>query len=55
MFLHVSVILFTGRGVCLWGGSASRGVCIQRVLHPGGEVARKAGDTHPTRMLYCFL
>ena len=37
MFLHVSVILSTGGGVCSWGGVCSRGgACSWRVSAPGG-------------------
>ena len=57
MFLIASVILFKGRGnlpgdlhpgkVLPTGGLPTGG------LHPGGT--RKAGGTHPTGMLSCFL
>ena len=57
IFLHLSVLLFTGGGLASKhesqvtglqpGGSASRGLA-----HPPGT--RKAGGTHPTGMLSCL-
>ena len=64
MFLHLSVILFTGgslsRGVSVWGslsrGSLSEGVSVQG-LCLGGSMSRetplyggRAGGMHPTGM-----
>ena len=56
MFLHLSVILFTGRGLCPGGlcpgGSLSRGSLLQRPPRYGGRV----GGTHPTGMhSYLFI
>ena len=56
MFLHPSVILFTGRGMRgrgrrAWGG-VGRGACV------AGETTTEAGRTHPTGMhsspIICF-
>ena len=35
MFLHVSVILFTGGGMCGRGGVRSREACVAGGLHGG--------------------
>ena len=48
MFLHVSVILFTGgglhsEGVCMEGGSAWRGVCMEWGGLQGGSVCMEGG------------
>ena len=70
MFLHLSVILFTGgvsfQGVCLRGGSLSRGDLCPGGLCVGGSLSRGvsvretpvrlcAGVTHPTGMHSCIL
>ena len=62
VFLHVSVILFTGRGVCL-------SACWDTILPPGpgtppgadppeavhaGRYGQQAGGTHPTGMHTCY-
>ena len=44
MFLHLSVILFTG------GGMRGRGRGLR-----AGDTATEAGGTHPTGMHSCFL
>ena len=38
MFLHLSVIVFTGGGACMAGGHAWQGVCMAGGMH-GGEHA----------------
>ena len=62
MFLHMSVILFTGgrawqgmgamhgRGVCVAGGMHGR-----RGTYMAGEMATAAGGMHPTGMHSCIL
>ena len=40
MFLHLSGILFTGRGLCP-GGVSLRGVSVQGGLCPGGSLSRR--------------
>ena len=67
MFLHVSVILFTGGGLsfCLGGlcpgGSLSGGVSVQGDLCLGGSLSwrppirSRAGGTHPSGMHSCLL
>ena len=59
MFLHLSVILFTG-GSLSSRLSLSRGVSVQGGLCPGGSlsgrppVQLRAGGTHPTGMHSCL-
>ena len=56
MFLHLSAILFTGRGVSQHamgrGVFAQEGVCGRH--HPT-EAATEVGGTHPTGMYSCFV
>ena len=47
MFLHVSVILFTGEGICLQGDlNTVMGACLQGRLGRSPPPTRKATDTH---------
>ena len=53
MFLHMSVILFTGRG----GVCRSRGCILYTPWTPPPpvEMAIEAGSTHPTGMHSCLI
>ena len=50
MYLHMSVILFTGGESLSRGRGVSRGISIQWGLCHGG----RAGGTHPAGMHSCF-
>ena len=66
MFLHLSVILFTRGGVCLWiggrgnhrGQTPSRQTPMSRHpqadTNPSPQTANAVDDTHPTGMYSCF-
>ena len=63
MFLYLSVILFTGRGLCPGGVSVQGGLCPGGVSVWGGvsvrgvsvrETPRTAGATYPTGMHSCY-
>ena len=63
MFLHLCVVLFTGRGlhsggVCIQGVCIPGGVCIGEGADPPSDTTgygKRVGGTHPTGIHSCFI